>query len=729
MNRNSEVLNYPVLFKGRITETLPLNSERESENNNFTPRFLKKEAEELIPKQTITNVYGDSYDIIQVNLQNTELDTLNYFSNILNELNNKYSEFNSNINTHFISVTNKITEAFKLDNPNEDVKNMQRNSLIQKYAGEYINQVNKIINMYEKIFKHIKDSISLLIKFLDVSKNLDKEKPIQEFLSQEFQDIIENWLFLDIDFDNFDFAKSINQSKLDTEFKNFIFKICKDKNFVMNVSLPREYMIDSRKKYENLSEEIKNTVNGIMNNNQKIISDNHAILTKLTMNNIFYPEKYFDKDLSYKKMRYLKLNNVVFEPGRNQDNDFLENKPVLENLMINSSHNFEISILKSLAKSLIKLSLNKNGFVDYEFNNIMSNYLVKSDSIRKNLQMLSFAQNNLSNIDIGQIVYQPKQSFYALKELNFEKNKIYKFSISPEFFVELKCINCCSNCFTRSYFDQYPNILTLLSGNIFLSNAELAKNYFLSLDKKLVNSSISLSYLNISYLPRILGTDYLEKLLVNDSILINLKKLDLSHNNLDCNTIFKFLENNKGCLSLKVLNLSYNQLDDSFFEKYLDLKLNNIFTKLKFIYLDSNKFGTYTIEDQKNEYINLNDNENKNDINRFRLLYKFILENKNLVELSMTKNPMRSKIYLKKMEENRSNFNFNDFVKKNEKGEIIINCFYSLLWKIKMEILEENKNNKKSSNFNFKFDCANNNNMNSMNFDFVYKYIVFKNKA
>ena len=211
------------------------------------------------------------------------------------------------------------------------------------------------------------------------------------------------------------------------------------------------------------------------------------------------------------------------------------------------------------------------------------------------MQILSFGNNNLSNIDITQLVYQPKQSFYSLKELNFEKNKIFKFNILPEFFVELKCINCCYNCFTKSYFEQYENILTLLSGNIYLSKLNLSQKYFSNLEKKLNTPNYSLSYLNLSFIPKKLSNEYISNLVINDSILINLKKLDLSHNNLISNTIIKFFENNKGCLSLKSLNLSYNNIDDSFFEKYLNLNLNNLFNELKYIYLDSNKIGTYNI--------------------------------------------------------------------------------------------------------------------------------------
>ena len=666
--RNSETLNYSSIYKERLTTPLTYNIQRETEPY-IIPNFLDKD-EEFIPRETIVSIYGDNYDLVQLNIQNTEKETLNYFSKTLDALKNKYEEFNININSHFNRVTNKITKAFGLNNPSEDSKDIQRNSFIQKHSNEYIEQINKIINMHEQIFSHIKDSISIFFSFLDITKFLNKHKPIKEFLNKEFDNIIQNWLFLKINLENYNFAKAINKAQLDQDFKNFIFKICKDKSFVMDISSGIEYMVKSKKKFEDLTEEAQAKINSNMRNNKKIMEDNHDNLVKLSMNNIFFADTFFDKKIKYKKLHYLKLDNITFSQGRNGENDFLENLSALENLTINSSNNFEINILKNLSKSLIKLSLTKNGFVDYEFNNIMSNYLVKSESIRKNLQILSFSNNNLSNIDIAQIIYQPKHRFDSLRELDFEKNKIYKFNILPEFFVELKCINCCLNCFTKSYFEQHNNILALLSGNIYLSKFNLAKNYFSSLEKKLNNPSFSLSYLNLSYIPKILSHDYISNIVINDSILINLKRLDLSHNNINCNTIFKFFENNKGCLSLKTLNLSYNILDDSFFEHFLNLKLNNLFNKLKCINLDSNKFGTYNIPDKNNDSQRISDilykkNNNGKEILRLRLLYKFILENKNLGEITLTKNPMKNNYLVKNIEDYLNSFNFNNYVKKD----------------------------------------------------------------
>ena len=58
-------------------------------------------------------------------------------------------------------------------------------------------------------------------------------------------------------------------------------------------------------------------------------------------------------------MRYLNLDNVSFVT-ENINNTFLDTLPSLEKLIINSSNNFEISFLKHMSNSLIKLSLTKN---------------------------------------------------------------------------------------------------------------------------------------------------------------------------------------------------------------------------------------------------------------------------------------------------------------------------------------------------------------------------------
>ena len=732
--RNSEKIDFNLNLSKENSAELPLFPLlRLSHPVSTNYSLITEEEEEIVSRETLNSIYGDNYDLIRSKIMDTENQAINYLSDMICSLQVKYKEFNTDINSHFRNLTSKITDAFKLNNNSSEeikgTKKEKKENLIKKYSNEYIQELKKIINMHEQIFNNIKNSISIFYDFLDISKLLSKEKPINEFLSKEFKKIIENWSYMQIDFSNFDFTKAVKDSNFGSDLKDLIIKIRKNQNFIMNISNTTKYMRLNKKLFDKVSPDRAMELRMLSDNNKKIMDDNHDNLIKLKMKNAFYVDKYFEAGLKYNKIKFLKFDNVTFSPKGRNKNNFLKNMNSLEKLIINSATNFEISILKDLSKSLIKLSLTKNGFVDYEFKNIMTNYLVNSEHIRKNLQYLSFSDNYLSNINLSQIVYQPRQSFHALKELDFQNNKIFQFSIEPEYFNDLKCINCCYNNLARNSFEQYEKILTLLSGNVFLSEKNLAKKYFDSLAKKLNNYTISLTYLNLSFIPQILSDDYLAKIIINDSILINLKKLDLSYNNLKCDTIIKFLNNNKGCLSLKSLNLSNNLLDISFFDKFLEGGLNNHFNKLKYMKLDANKFGNFENLESTPEKLN------EELIKMIRILYKFIEKNNNLIELTITKNPFSNYLLITDIEinneENANNFSFNNYVTQDEKGNIIINNFFSFLFKIKIEMNEINKKNKSEirPTFNIKFDCKNSINNNSSEFEINSNIITFANQA
>ena len=53
-------------------------------------------------------------------------------------LDERYQQFNIQMNTHFIGLTNKITDAFTIDsNLNNNINNQNANSsIIQKYTKE-----------------------------------------------------------------------------------------------------------------------------------------------------------------------------------------------------------------------------------------------------------------------------------------------------------------------------------------------------------------------------------------------------------------------------------------------------------------------------------------------------------------------------------------------------------------------------------------------------------------
>ena len=677
---------------------------------NFSPEDNDNIGE--IPRETLRNVYGNDFEDIAILLKLEEDSTKQYFHDIMLGLEERYQQFNMNMNTHFVDLTNKITEAFKIDNNNMiNTNNLglqnEKSGLIQKYSKEYVERIKKIISMHKQIFECIKETISILFNFLDISKSLDKEKPIQEFLGKEFESIIKSWLFLKLDIEKFDFAQALNNSDLDNNFKNFIFKVCQGKNFVMNITSPKQYLFEEN--LNNLSSKEKEKLLATKIKNKNILRDNCNNLVKLKITNVNDADTYIEDISSFDNMKSLKFKRVSF---KNRSDKFLKNCPKLEKLFICGSRNFELKMLQNLSKHLTKLSLANNGLVNFEFNNIINNYLKKSNAIRNNLEYLSFANNNLTYIDFNQMITSQKTAFFALKNLNFKKNQIYKFNIPYEYFSDLKSINCCFNSFTRDNFTSNPNILVLQGGNTFLTNINLAKKYYTDLGKKLNTYQINLNYLNLSYLPSILSHDYLSDLKINDTILLGLKKIDLSYNNITNIVFFNFIENNKGILNLKSLNLNGNKLDDLFFEIYLNLKLNNKFTKLTRLHLDDNLFGDDNVE------VTYNPEEGKiinNKINKIRLLYRFIYENKVLTELTIIKNNIFNDFKILNFDKNSQNQ-----VRKDEKGNIIINCLNSFLWKIKKELLIKSDEQNYRSSFNLKFDCQTDINQNSETFTYEY---------
>ena len=109
------------------------------------------------------------------------------------------------------------------------------------------------------------------------------------------------------------------------------------------------------------------------------------------------------------------------------------------------------------------------------------------------------------------------------------------------------------------------------------------------------------------------------------------------------------------------------------------------------------------------------DNENLGQkIYKIRLLYKFITENKSLIQMSITKNNIFQTFKIFNVYQNCEN-NF----KVDRKGKIIINCLNSFLLKIKKELLlksDEGQNDYNRNKFNLKFDCNSDNDLNSENF-------------
>ena len=668
-----------------------------------------KKAAEILSRKTTNNLYGEEYDKISLSIKEMEEQTKKYFKDIGNKLEEKFKEFNLNLNNNFVKLSNKFSKAFGLDEENVD---QEKAKFLQNNTKKYLEQLIKIKNMIEQIIDSIKMEMSILINSLDISKSLEEGKPIPKFLAKEFNNIVNSWIFIKLDFENFNLTKTINSSNIDNDFKDFIYKVCQNKNFIMSIGPVKG------------SDEILNAYDyeEIQKQDSILMAENCKNLTKMKVNKIRNADIPFKLDnKNFPKLRYLKFNNCSFSDQKDEKCALIGKCVALEKLIINGAHNFEANMLKDFSKNLTKLVLSNNNFVNSDFKNIMENYIIKSESLRNNLELLSFSNNSLSNIDME---FSSRYKFHALKELDFHKNRINKFKFEPNCFFQLKCINCCYNKFSKSEFEANNDILSLLSGNLFLTDLNKCKNYYTKIEKQLNDYNISLSHLTISYLPNDFGKEYLERIIINNNILISLKKLDLSHNNLTCDVLFNFIQNNMGCINLKDLNLSGNKLDDTFFEKFLEYKYHTIFTKLQKINLSDNLIGN---ESEINPADLGEESINKNrvqDIFKLRLIYKFIEKNKNLSKLYLTKNPMSEKSVIS------TDIDMNGISAlisrdKNNNDRIIIDNFYSFLKKVTEELLMNREEKVNRGQFNIKFDIDTHINLNSDNFNYNEKFIMF----
>ena len=664
---------------------------------------------------------GNIDEIEDLNLMKEALDEIGNTSKncgkVLFDLYQKFNEKNNNfveeIKKYMNDLSSKYIIMFKLNEKQSEEEKLGSLAAFKSIIGKNIQLINKILEKYNQIYDSVKQNFEIMINFLNISKKLGELKPIQEFFSDEFNNIVKSWLFMKIDFEKFDFNKALNKCDIDSNFKNFITKVCTDKNFIMKITCSRTESTDPNEQ-KALAEKKKSEI--------KLLTDNKSNLIKLNMENVGSVGSYISDDLEFVKLKNFFLKNSIIQGG----NLFKQMKN-LEKLNIQSCPNVQIDILDNLPIKLKKLYLEKNNFVNQDFEKILTGILSQNKNILQNLELLSFAGNNLTKIEFQFL--SPKIKFQSLKELNFKKNKITKFIFVPDNFPEVKFINCCKNHLNRSYLSSNDKLTCLESGNGFLFEPKLCKKYYQELKDLLTSNKKNIyrmKYLNITFMPKIQSLEYFSTFDMNEEIMIHLKKLDLSYNGLDCKTFFKFLEHNKGFINLRTLNLNGNEFDDTFFEKLLK---QDIFSKLQHLYLNDNKIGDVTKEVNYKDDVPIDEKyKNKNEkqlVYKLRLLYQFIQNNKYLSKLTITKNPI-SEYYTIIPEKNNNADKSDKYIKRDENGNIIINCLFSFCIKIRDELLTKEEEKAGRNTFNLRFDCRSNVNRNSDNYPYSDKPFIYK---
>ena len=606
-----------------------------------------------------------------------------------------------------------LEKKYGQENPNEKVtlknKALDSDSRFRTMTEKPIQLVNKMTVLYTSLFEMVKSNMNILSHFLNTAKDLDKRKDLKDFFSEEFKNIVDSWLVMKLDFDNLNINEALNNANVDDNFRNFIVKVYKKKSLKIYVHHMKGE-IENEESKKKFKEE------------KKSLNENAPNLTKLTWKNAGDLNKVIDKT-----MKYPKLKNFSFENGKINDEDFtfVQQMPNLEKLSIKYVPNFQVEILiQNLPLKLKMLYLEKLNFVNDDFKIILKKFNYNKD-ILANLEVFSLAGNNITKADFtilsSKIVYQ------SLVEINLKKNKLYKFLYNPENFPKLKFINCCKNNFNKSYFKDAGKIMSLESGNGFLFEPDLCRSYYDSLKKKICSSDdlpYLFDYLNISFMHKFLSKDYFRDFGLNEQLMNKLKKLDLSYNGINCTEFFAIFEKNNNFSHLHSLNLNGNNIDDTFFEK---LMKNNAFPKLEHLYLNSNRIGDTNVKVQYRDDIPIDkehqQEKEKNLVFKLRLLYKFIEQTPHLNKLTITKNPI-SEFYSVVKGENADKSD--KFIKRDNSGKIAINCLFSMLIKIRDELLTSDFDKEKRKGFNLKFDCRSNVNKNSENYPYNDKPFIKK---
>ena len=552
------------------------------ENDKNNPE--NKEASNENQERQITY---DEYIIDKIDSMKTE--TTNFFSNQLKELANKYDLLKQTIQNHINSKVKNISDVYKLgrdgQNPQES---KQQQKYIQNYASKNIvKHLNNIFSTHETIMETLKENVEILNSFLKFDNYIEKEEPIQEFLTCNLVQIYNSWLFLHLDFNKNNLANVVSNQNIPQDVKDFIVKNAKNKFSEMIIRKDDDKM-----------------------KNMGLLKDNLNNLIKLKLVKVEKINEYF-KYTEFKELTTLKCEGCEIAGI-----EFPKSFPKCSKLSFKLCPSFDFSFLSNLAPlRLQKIIFEKNNLITSEFNKIL-NAIVEIREITNNITHLSFARNFITSVDLSQY-YSLKLP--KLKEIDFRKNKIYKFLINPEACPNLKIINLSNNNLSKPIMSlgKKSKTIVLANNNIYLTSKKNCQAYYETLKNQLEQFDYEMKYLSLSGIFTTYTKQNICDLKINANIQISVKKLDLSYCSLDCETLFKFFANNPGFLELRVLNLTGNALTDDFFRDFLNKNLHIYFQKLSHLYLTDNQI----------------------DGKDFGTVSKFIDENKYLTRLTLCMNP------------------------------------------------------------------------------------------
>ena len=558
--------------------------------------------------------------------------SINDMNNLINEYKEKYKIFKENIEEYLNEKAKNVMKIFNLEN-NLNTNNKEiNNKELENYFENIITNIKNIINLYENVIKNTTNNINLLNIYLEIYKYLDNENSFDSFINYSIENTKNIWIFQKLDLKKYkNILELFNIKNIDDNLIDYILRSNEDDYF----------NVDIKKKIKKLSSEKSNFFNSndiLLDNYKKIKLNSSKIKNlKISYDNL----KKYNESMALPNLKSLFLKNSDL-PDEDFYFEMFEN---LNYIKIKNCKFNNIEIFDSLTVKLKEIYLNNLELINSNFNKIME-YFIKKDECKNNLEILSFKNNNLSNVNFENFCYKIENCFSNLKEIDLSGNKIFHFNINIEYFPNLRYINCSKNNFSKSLYSKiHKKILLLQDSNIFLTNNDLKNNYISYLSQNMNNFDYPIKKISFSFLFNKHNIYKLFQFNFNNIIKASLKILNLSYCGLNNDNIIEFLEKN-GFINLENLNLCGNYLNDEFFKSFMNNKIYLFMNKLKIINLKNNEF----------------------DCENFSIFIQFLKINKNLQKINLNNNPFPRKYEFKKLS--------NDFIKFNEENNLNINILY-----------------------------------------------------
>ena len=581
---------------------------------------------------------------------------ITYLKETEEHLQEKYDKYIEYINGYILQREMKISKILEENSQIEEKEQKSKKNFVNYLDKNIFKQIEYIFEIHDNIKSVIEDQVNLLFGFLDEFELIFQRNPLEAFIDQNADKIMQAWLFSKINFEKLNLSKLISNTKLSEIFKKYLCKQSDNKFCSINIG---------KKGKDNFPIE------------KEFLQDNINILQKIKFFQLqaddfeqIFNAKFKNKSADRLKSIFISECNNLKKPEF-----FKLNYPSLEKLSINMSI-LNCNILTNPAmeklRALKVIKINHCQLNDKNLNDFFV-FLSQKKNLQKALTSLSFTNNNLTFINMKSILNQDGY-FPNLTEFNLEKNNIYDF-LSDNFkaLPSLQLLNLASN--NISSFLLFSTIkekrkelkaLVVFTNNLFVTNNKDNNNEY---RQYFINSISKCDYeiktLSLSMMFNRFNCDTLSDIIFSSASKISLKKLNLSYCGLNTKAVLSFLQTNFGLLSLKELNLSNNFIDNSFFEEYYATNaspaINSKLSEENVIRdVDKKDKESFLLE----QLIKIDLSNNKfelNSINDYEVFSKFILLHSKMRKVKMQNNKFESDFYAlwgdKEDNENRKSIN------------------------------------------------------------------------